>query len=132
MSSPRRPTAAVIALLIAVTLAGCASAAPGAPPAPEQPTACGEYELDQGESIPQEAVDCMAEAGENGATLTVTTPTVEGDPIVTTYTALPDGGMEVYADMTEDRYGGGTSLVVCPDAVSVLDLGTCDEVPDEG
>ena len=36
------------------------------------PPSCGEYTLDQGESIPHEAVDCMAEAGEDGATLTVT------------------------------------------------------------
>ena len=51
-----------------------------------------------------------------------------GDPIVTVYTAKPDGSIEVYTDMTEDRFGGGISVQICPEATTVLDLGACDEL----
>jgi hypothetical protein len=130
MSDRRRSAGALVVALVMLGLTGCASATPGGP-LPEPVTVCGEYTLDQGESISQEAVDCMAEGGP-GATLTVTTPTVEGDPIVTTYTGLAGGGYEVHADMSKDRWGGGTSTMVCPDAVSVVDLRACDTVAPEG
>lgn len=116
------------ALLLAVGVAGCASATPASPPTGELIPSCGEYTLGQGETIPDEAVDCMADAGTDGATLTVTAPTTEGDPIVTVYTAKPDGSIEVYTDMTEDRFGGGISVQICPEATTVLDLGACDEL----
>ena len=120
-----RPGGAVVTVLIAAALAGCATAGPGAPPPP--PASCGEYTLDQGESIPQDAVDCMSDPGD-GATLKVTAPTVEGDPIVTTYTAYRNGTIQVTIDATKDRYGGGTSIQHCAEAVSVLDLGECVEL----
>lgn len=130
MSSSRRTAGALFALLAAISLTGCATATPGGM-AVEPAESCGEYTLGQGESLSQEAVDCMTDAAP-GATLIVTAPTVEGDPIVTTYTVLADGGYEVYADMTKDSYGGGTSTMVCAEAVSVIDLGECDEVAPEG
>ena len=120
-------------VLLVVTVAGCGSVEP--------PPSCGAYTLDQGESIPQEAVECMAEGGE-GSALRVTVPTVEGDPIVTTYSTRWDGAIEgarqqagglgrspieVEIDMTQDRYGGGTYIALCPDAVSVVDLRECEE-----
>ncbi|GAA1987562.1 hypothetical protein [Microbacterium pumilum] len=126
MSNALRRMGAPAAALLLLALAGCAT---GTPAALDLPPSCGEYTLGQGESIPDEAVDCMAAAGEAGATLTVTSPTTEGDPILTVYTAMPDGSVEVYADMTEDRFGGGISVQICPEAVSVLDLGGCEEEP---
>ena len=75
MSHRRRCIGALLTVLIAASAAGCAG---GPPPS------CGEFTLDQGESIPQEAVDCMSEGGEDRA-LKVTVASVEGDPIVTTY-----------------------------------------------
>jgi hypothetical protein len=116
------------ALLLSVGIAGCAPATPASPPTGELIPSCGEYTLGQGETLADEAVDCMADAGTDGATLTVTAPTTEGDPIVTVYTAKPDGSIEVYTDMTEDRFGGGISVQICPEATTVLDLGACDEL----
>jgi hypothetical protein len=129
MSSFLRSAATTAAaLLLSVGIAGCAPATPASPPTGELIPSCGEYTLGQGETLPDEAVDCMADAGTDGATLTVTAPTTEGDPIVTVYTAKPDGSIEVYTDMTEDRFGGGISVQICPEATTVLDLGACDEL----
>ena len=88
---------------------------------------CGSVELDQGEPIPQEAIDCLAGAGAGGAELIVTSPTVEGDPIVSYYRALPGGGIEVFSDMTQDAFGGGWGYELCEDATTVADGGGCAE-----
>ena len=113
MSHRRRCIGALLTVLIAASAAGCAG---GPPPS------CGEFTLDQGESIPQEAVDCMSEGGEDRA-LKVTVASVEGDPIVTTYATAVEGGFVLNTD-----YGGGTTILLCPDAVSVIDLGECEEL----
>ncbi|MEU1973368.1 hypothetical protein ABZ477_17070 [Microbacterium sp. NPDC019599] len=92
---------------------------------------CGTVELDQGDSIPSDALDCVADAGDDGAELVVVAPTVEGDPITTYYRILPQGGWEVFTDMSEDSFGGGWSHALCPDAVSMDDMGTCTDEPME-
>jgi hypothetical protein len=46
-------------------------------------------------------------AAGRGAELSVTYPTVEGDPITDYYRVTPEGHFEVYSDGTEDRYGDG-------------------------
>lgn len=93
---------------------------------PELPS-CGAVELDQGETIPQDALDCLAAAGAGtaGAELVVTAPTVEGDPIVSYYRALPDGGIEVFVDMTKDSFGGGWAYDLCADATGIDEAGAC-------
>ncbi|WP_127475457.1 DUF4362 domain-containing protein [Microbacterium sulfonylureivorans] len=89
---------------------------------------CGSVELHQGETIPQDALECLADGGPGGAELTVTAPTVEGDPIVTYYRALPGGGVEVFTDMTQDAYGGGWGYDFCADAAAVDEHGVCVDV----
>ncbi|MDY0909992.1 hypothetical protein [Microbacterium sp. CFBP9034] len=142
--------------LAAVLLSGCATGggAPGgygqAPAADETPGApgpgvgpnppeafttrpelpsCGHIELNQGDDLPQEAIDCLADAGAPGAELVVTAPTVEGDPVITYYRALPGGGIEVFTDMTQDAYGGGWWHSSCPEATGIDDLATCTDIP---
>ncbi len=88
---------------------------------------CGTVELRLGESIPQDAIDCVTNAPPEGAELLVTAPTDEGDPIAMYYRALPGGGIEVFADMTQDAFGIGWSHAMCPQATSVVDLGECTE-----
>ncbi|WP_137845589.1 hypothetical protein [Microbacterium sp. 2FI] len=125
MNRMTKATAAgAVAVLAAILLTSCASGSGGSPASP--PPSCGAYRLGQGQVIPQEAVDCFAEAGVDGV-LKVTAPTTEGDPIITTYSRRSDGAIEVQMDMTQDPYGGGTAFLVCPDAVSVVELGDCEE-----
>ena len=91
---------------------------------------CGSVDLGQGETIPQDAIDCLADAGDQGAELVVTMPTVEGDPIVTYYRALPTGGVEVFTDMTQDAFGGGWAHEVCEDATTIGEYGGCAPAMD--
>jgi hypothetical protein len=139
-----------VMLLTAVALAGCATGggAPGGTPSldgrqaptvrtePDTPASftdriplpsCGSVELGQAEAIPQDAIDCLTDAGAQGAELVVTTLTVEGDEIVTYYRALPEGGIEVFTDMTKDAFGGGWAHEVCADATTVGQYGGCAE-----
>lgn len=147
-----RMLTAVIVAMGALCVAGCASAAPtdagssvsetptpvftAEPGVPQEVAeraklpACGEIELDQAEPIPEAAVACMDAAGDEGAELIVTAPTVEGEPIVMYYRALPGGGVELYQDSTRDTWaapGGGWTFASCPDAESPLamELGEC-------
>jgi hypothetical protein len=69
---------------------------------------CGDFELGQGESLPANAVDCLKNAGEEGAELAFSQPTTEGDPIVYFYRVGPaDAGVELFIDGTKDSYGSG-------------------------
>ncbi|MHC2997965.1 hypothetical protein [Microbacterium sp. HJ5] len=144
-----RPLAIGGMLLAAVLLSACAGPGPaagGAPPgdgsggtsaatpgagAPDAFTnrdplpSCGSVELDQGETIPQDAIDCLSQAGAGGAELVVTMPTVEGDPITTYYRALPGGGIETFSDMTQDSFGGGWGHEVCEAATTIDEFGAC-------
>ncbi len=68
-------------------------------------------------------------ARHRGAELLVASLTDEGGEIRTYYRALPQTtGLEVWSDMSDDRYGGGWDHRVCPEAVSLTVLGTCRDV----
>ena len=113
--------------------AGCAAGpvAPGSVPTPSQFTdraelpSCGEITLAQGDEIPDANLDCLDEAGAEGAELAVTRPTTEGDPVTEYYRVIPGGGWEAYLDGSMDRYGGQWWYTDCPDATSIEDLATC-------
>jgi hypothetical protein len=71
---------------------------------------CGSVELNQGEQVlepPAREIDCLRDAlrAEQGAELSVTYPTVEGDPIRTHYRLTPFGTLQVYEDSTDDAFG---------------------------
>ena len=66
---------------------------------------------------------------EEGAELSVTRPTTEGEPITEYYRVLPGGGWEAYIDATEDSSGGGWWYTDCPDAETIEDLATCEGAP---
>ncbi|WP_432548635.1 hypothetical protein [Kineococcus sp. SYSU DK004] len=94
-------------------------------------TSCGDVTRDVDGQVPREAVACLqeAQAAGAGAELTVTDYTVEGDPITTYYRAVPDrSGLEVYVD-SRDGYGKqGWTHLHCPQARTVPDVGTCQDV----
>lgn len=128
-----RVSAGAVAVLSATLLTACASG-PGAPSGGPTPEAfseraplppCEPVVLGQGEEVPQEANDCLMDAGADGAELAITRPTVEADPVTEYYRVLPGGGWEYYTDMTQDAYGGGWWLNTCPDATALDDLGEC-------
>jgi hypothetical protein len=85
---------------------------PDAPPAVrdgDTTDSCGEFVLDQGESLPSDAVQCLsaAVATDAIAELAWSFPTVEGDPIVS-FAFVEDGSDEVTVFSTNafDSYGG--------------------------
>lgn len=91
---------------------------------------CGDFTLGQGEQYPADAMKCLEDAmGNGGAELVLTMPTLEGDPVVTWYRALPTGGMETWSDVRQDKFAGeGVSWQFhsCPQAESPLgDPGEC-------
>jgi len=124
----RRTATAVVAgvAVAAVVSAGVVfagrdgAAPPAAPPASPAPLAagardCGSLTLHQGGVVPAAAVTCLAGAlsGGSSARLVVTAPTVEGDPIVTTYLTKAGGHVSVTTDARADTYGGsGTKYFV--------------------
>lgn len=130
------PRVALVSLVV-VALSGCTTAAPtpespdviavDAPPEAFSTRAplesCGIIELEQGESIPQQAIDCMKETA--AAELAVTSPTTEGDPIVTYY-RVDARGLEIWTDSTRDQWSNsGWTLETCPDAMSIVEIGEC-------
>lgn len=129
-------TAAALAVCAAVALtAGCAAEATGPQPTPQQfldretLTSCGELTLAQGEEIPEDAFTCLHDARVEGAELSVTRPTTEGEPITEYYRVLPGGGWEAYIDATQDSSGGGWWYTDCPDAQGIEDLAACKGAP---
>jgi hypothetical protein len=118
---------AVAAVL--VTLNGCSAPPSGAPAEfleRESLSSCGEVTLAQGEEIPQSAIDCMTGSG---VELSVTRPTTEGDPITSYFRTRAEGGLEFWADSTQDQWSDKSwHLYSCPDATTVLELGNCVEV----
>ncbi|MBM0226848.1 DUF4362 domain-containing protein [Micromonospora sp. ATA51] len=116
----RNLTLLSVALVLCVpTLTGCASVHPpprtGPPPAPFVPTThagrqdCGAVSLGQGDTPPPASLRCFLDAvhDHTPARLLITAPTVEGDPITTSYLAGADGRVEVITDARADHYGSG-------------------------
>jgi hypothetical protein len=110
-----RLTDFAVPLVVLMMVAGCgAEQTPGpaaAPAPPSSPAAedvdCGTFDLGQGEELPDHAGRCLAEAvkAKRAARLQVSEPTVEGDPIVSTYTAYRGGGIELVLDSRQDGFG---------------------------
>ncbi len=132
MPAGRRALAVgLTALMCAAALTACSRT----PAADAAQTRCGEYAIPQGTSgIPAEKLDCVASAfaAKRTATLSVTEPTTEGDPIVTTYTTTVDGTLDVVVDATADKWAGANATVVhyeCRSATFSLgrvDVGDCE------
>jgi hypothetical protein len=127
-----RIAAGVLLCAGAMSMSGCA-AGPAAPaPTPTQfleraeLPSCGQIELDAEEAIPEEELACLTDAGEEGAELSVTRPTTEGDPVTEYYRVLPGGGWEAYIDGSQDRNGGIWWYTPCPDAADLEDLAQCN------
>ena len=149
----RRSATLLVAPGIALALltAGCASSVGPTPPPDDPITAarqlpnaggmvksgdatptCGEFALPQGVQLDPEALDCLAEASAAGASaeLAWSTPTTEGDPIVSFAFVGPGiDGVETYTTTAFDSYGGGVdgswSGTLCPDPRDVRGEGDC-------
>lgn len=138
-----------LATIAAIALAGCASSPASMPfgwpddlvevsqSSPDAPSVirdgdpvhrCSVIVLEPGELAPSEAFDCLNERFETGAELVVVTPTTEGDPTVTYYRVGPGiDGVNIYSDMTSDRFGGGWHIQHCPTTTDVKELSGCVE-----
>ncbi|XVU21730.1 DUF4362 domain-containing protein [Actinoplanes sp. CA-054009] len=99
-------------IMVAAGLAGCTESEVAPPDvlklAPSASvTDCGTFTLEQGRRLPDDAGLCLLTASREGriARLSVTAPTVEGDPIITVYATRPDGGIEVVEDTRQDEFG---------------------------
>ena len=131
MNHADRAAALMVMCAAGAVLAGCAAgpATPAATPTRfldrEELASCGVLELGQGEEIPAESLACLEDAGEEGAELSVTRPTTEGDPVTEYYRVLPGGGWEAYIDGSQDRNGGIWWYTPCPDAQELEDLAQC-------
>ncbi|WP_326562239.1 DUF4362 domain-containing protein [Micromonospora sp. NBC_01796] len=70
-------------------------------------TDCGTFVLSQGEGLSERAVRCFVDAVQAGrpVRLKQTSPTTEGDPIITTYEAGVDGRVEIVTDSRQDNFG---------------------------
>ncbi|MEV6811153.1 DUF4362 domain-containing protein [Micromonospora sp. NPDC051296] len=108
----------IAALAVTLLLAGCAAQptpAAGPPPPPSEPSVepgtrdCGTFILGQGQGVPVDVMQCLIQAAgaRQSARLVVTNPTVEGDPITTSYAVAGDGRVEVTTDARADRLGSG-------------------------
>jgi len=156
--SPRPPLLAT-ALGVALLLSGCASAPAPESRAPEgDPIAaaralpdaggivsigdatgtCGEYVLEQGEELPAEAGACLVDAYARGeaAELAWSTPTSEGDPLVSfAFVGGTATRLLVYTTHAFDRHSGlekplspGESWTghACDDPADLLGTSDCD------
>lgn len=105
--------------LVAFTTA-CGSPAASLPAAapsktPTAEVSCGDVVLGQGELLEVEGSaqrTCLEAAFRDGrgAALTVTAPTVEGDPIVTIWNLAADGTLVADFDSSRDRFGADPRL----------------------
>lgn len=89
---------------------------------------CPVIVLEQGKGMPEEAFDCLNNGFDSGAEMVVVQPTTEGDPVVTYYRVGPGvEGVDIFADMTADRYGGGWQVLHCTTTIDVNELSGCVE-----
>lgn len=84
------------------------SDAPDSVRASHADASCGKFVLGQGEAVPAEAVECLAAAVSSGepAELAWSSPTTEGDPIVSFAFAGSNAEVTVYTTNAFDSYGG--------------------------
>ncbi|MFC6450456.1 hypothetical protein ACFP82_10210 [Cellulomonas gelida] len=101
-------------------------------PATIAASSCGVVRLDQGERVPEPAWACLDAALDAGraASLVVTQPTTEGDPIVLTYRVGGDvQGMEVVTDDRADEFAPpdsrGLHRGLCTGTVRVAEPRDC-------
>ena len=91
---------------------------------------CGEFVLDQGESLLARAVQCLdaALAAQRQAELAWSWPTIEGDPIVHfAFVGSPYQGVVVFSTDEFDSYGGrsGWTESSCADVATATSGGEC-------
>ena len=107
-----------MALAVTLLLAGCTAqpslaarptAPPSEPPVELDTQDCGALVLRQGQEVPASVLRCVIEAAgaRQPARLVITRPTIEGDPITTSYAVAVDGRVEVTTDARADRFGSG-------------------------
>lgn len=146
MSTAKVVFPVVIGLVLMSILTGCVHGAKPVAPWPDDPIAasrqsddapaefrqreplpsCGDVELAQGETVPDQAWACMNAAFGGGGELAVLQPTVEGDPIVTFYRVGPDiRGMDLIIDSTLDTFGFGWLVQHCVDSVDAREPAGC-------
>lgn len=129
--------AAVTTMAAGFLLVGCASSPAGPQSgasgsgAGQTSDSCGLVSLGQGESVPPAYLECLSTAADAGspATLTVVTPTTEGDDIVLTYTVVDPGTVKVRHDSTADKFAApGTRITeeTCKFRVSGGEIQTND------
>lgn len=93
---------------------------PAPPPEATAEFSCGEVVLAQGEVLEVAGSmqrTCLESALRDGrsATLTVTAPTVEGDPVTTAWVVTADGTLSADSDTSRDRFAdpSGDYRVTC-------------------
>lgn len=109
-----------------------ASATATTTPATIAESSCGVVRLGQGERVPEPAWSCLDAALGAGraASLVVTRPTTEGDPIVLTYRVGGDvQGMEIVTDDRADQFAApdarGLHRELCTGTVRVAEPRDC-------
>jgi hypothetical protein len=99
----------MIAALAAAALSGCMQTKPATRPIDTRADVvdCGVHTIRQGEDPPAAAAQCIVDAVAHGnrAHMTLTRPTIEGDPITTVYSVQKDATVIVQTDTTQDRFG---------------------------
>jgi hypothetical protein len=99
----------VVGALAVAVLSGCLQTRPATRPIDTHAddVDCGVHDLRQGEHLTAGAAQCIVDAAAKGGRghMTVTRPTIEGDPIVAVYSVQKDGAVIVETDTTQDRFG---------------------------
>lgn len=89
---------------------------------------CPVVVLEQGKAMPDDTFDCLNNGFDSGAELVLIQPTTEGDPVVTYYRVGPDiDGVDMYTDMTVDKFGSGWHIQHCTTTTNVNELSGCVE-----
>ena len=102
-----QPPAAQPPAASATAVATASGAAPVAPAGQADVIDCGVQVIPQGGVLSETAMACVIDAAakKRAARLQETRPTIEGDPIITTYAVRADGVIEVTIDATRDNFG---------------------------
>ena len=88
---------------------------------------CPVVVLEQGKPMPGDMFDCLNNGFDSGAEMVMIQPTTEGDPVVTYYRVGPGiDGVDIYTDMTADRFGSGWHIQHCT-TTNVNELSGCVE-----